>query len=132
MKKTVINTLLLVFNLFFVNNVIFSQSGENTYQKKVHEKSMKEYKKDYGSYNYKYTPKDGYVPTEETAIQIAEIIWLSRYGKDIYETKPFIATLIDNKFWVVIGSLPENRVGGVPYIEIRKKDAKILKSMHTK
>lgn len=72
-----------------------------------------------------------YVPNEETAKKIAEAIWLPIYGENIYQQKPFIATL-DNGIWVVEGSLPEGMKGGVAYIEIQKKDCKILKVTHGK
>lgn len=79
-----------------------------------------------------YDPqKDGYVPNAETAIKIAEAIWLPIYGDKIYDSKPFKATLRDNEVWVVEGTLNTQR-GGVPYAEIQKKDCKILKVIHTK
>ena len=41
------------------------------------------------------TPKgialeNGVVPAEETAIQLAECIWISIYGGDIYFSTPFV------------------------------------------
>jgi hypothetical protein len=79
-----------------------------------------------------YTPKDGYVPNEETAIKIAEAIWLPIYGKDIEKSKPFVAHLKDATVWIVEGTLPPHYLGGVPYVEIRKSDCKILKVTHGK
>lgn len=75
--------------------------------------------------------KIDYVPNEETAIKIAEAIWLPIYGENIYNKKPFKAELKDN-IWIVKGSLPEKMVGGVPYIEIQKSDCKILGVAHGK
>jgi hypothetical protein len=72
-----------------------------------------------------------YVPNEETAVKIAEAILYSIYGENIYQQRPFIVTL-DNEVWIVEGSLPEGMKGGVAYIEIRKKDCKILKTTHSK
>lgn len=72
-----------------------------------------------------------YVPNEETAIKIAEAIWLPIYGVKIEKFKPYKAELKDNTVWVVEGTLKEGK-GGVPYIEINKKDCKILKVMHEK
>ncbi|MFD2162276.1 YbbC/YhhH family protein [Paradesertivirga mongoliensis] len=74
---------------------------------------------------------DDYVPNEETAIKIAEAVWLPIYGKKIYKNEPFEATLMNDSVWVVMGTLKEQK-GGVPYIEIRKKDCKILKVIHGK
>lgn len=73
-----------------------------------------------------------YVPNEETAIKIAEAIWLPIYGKSIYEKKPFKAILINNEIWKVQGTYNFEKLGGVPYIEIRKKDCKIIKVTHGK
>jgi hypothetical protein len=73
-----------------------------------------------------------YVPNEETAIKIAEAIWYPIYGKDILDKKPYVAKLIDNKIWVVRRTMPDDYIGGVPYIEIQKSDCKILKVTHGK
>lgn len=72
-----------------------------------------------------------YVPNEETAIKIAEAIWYPIYGSKIEKFKPYKAELKDNTVWIVEGTLKEGK-GGVPYIEINKKDCKILKLMHEK
>ena len=72
-----------------------------------------------------------FVPNEETAIKIAEAIWLPIYGEKIYQKKPFKAEL-ENEVWIVKGSLPLGMKGGVPYIEIQKKDCKILQVTHGK
>jgi hypothetical protein len=72
-----------------------------------------------------------YVPNEETARKIAEAIWLPIYGESIYKQKPFVVTL-ERNIWIVEGSLPEGMKGGVAYIEIQKKDCKILKVIHSK
>jgi len=72
-----------------------------------------------------------YVPDKETAIKIAEAVWLPLYGDKIYNYKPFVARLINKKTWIVEGTLHEAK-GGVPYIEIQKKDCKVLKVYHGK
>jgi len=84
-----------------------------------------------------YIPLSGYVKNEETAKKIAEAIWISIYGeKNIQGQKPFRVYLKGGKIWVVKGILncPEgfSCVGGTAYIEIRKKDGKILKVIHGK
>ena len=72
-------------------------------------------------------PPNGVVPDEETAIKIADAVWLAFYGEDIYERTPFVATLDPiTQVWYVLGTLPENMFGGVPEIGIRKSDGKIL------
>jgi hypothetical protein len=75
--------------------------------------------------------KDGYVPNAETAIKVAEAIWLPIYGDDIYKNKPFKATLKNNEVWIVEGTLYTDK-GGVPYAEIQKKDCKVLNVIHGK
>jgi len=83
--------------------------------------------------NKKNSEENNYVPDKETAIKIAEAIWLPIYGKKIYSEKPFEATLDKKaKIWIVHGTLSANAVGGVAYIEIQKSDCKILNVYHEK
>jgi len=81
------------------------------------------------------------VPDEKTAIKIAEAVWLPIYGKDIYNERPFKASLEGDSIWIVHGSLPKTKksnneihitFGGVAYCHIRKKDGTILQVIHTK
>jgi len=76
-------------------------------------------------------PKSGFVPNKTTAIKIAEAVWLPIYGESIYKKRPYKVKL-ENGIWVVEGTLPLTSKGGVPYIEIQKKDGKILKVIHDK
>jgi len=78
-----------------------------------------------------YIPKSGFVPDKTTAIKIAEAIWLPIYGERIYKKRPYSIKL-ENGIWFIMGTLLPNSKGGVPYIEIQKKDGKILKVMHGK
>ena len=80
----------------------------------------------------RYTPEAGFVPDANTAIMIAEAVWLPIYGKAVLTKKPFEARLIDGGVWVVEGSLPKGMEGGVPYIEISKLDGRILEVTHGK
>lgn len=73
---------------------------------------------------------NNYVPNKETAIRVAEAIWLPIYGDKIYRNKPFIAKL-NGDVWVVEGTLHTDS-GGVPYIEIRKEDCKVMDVYHSK
>ena len=52
-----------------------------------------------------YKPKNGFVPNKETALKIAEAVWLPIYGKSIYNEKPFKATLLNGQIWQVEGTL---------------------------
>jgi hypothetical protein len=73
------------------------------------------------------------VPDKQTAIKIAEAIWLPIYGKMIYNEKPFVAELTNTGIWIVNGSLQNPRgKGGTAHIEIQKSDCKILKVYHGK
>lgn len=114
MKKH--NTFILILLLIFYNS--FSQEKTNS-QKIV---------------NYEDKPnlvfKD-FVPDKETAIKIAEAVLLPIYGKKIYKQRPFVARLKTSNVWAVEGTLHTTK-GGVAYIEIQKKDAKILKIYHEK
>lgn len=72
-----------------------------------------------------------FVPDKETAIKIAEAIWHPIYGDMLNDEKPFVARLKNPNVWIVEGTL-KYQVGGVAYIEIQKKDCKILKVTHGK
>jgi hypothetical protein len=76
-------------------------------------------------------PNNGFVPDAETAIRVAEAIWLPIYGKGIYQRKPFVAHL-NGDVWVVEGSLPKGVLGGVPLAEISKSDGRVLRVTHGK
>ncbi|WP_096359581.1 YbbC/YhhH family protein [Sulfuricaulis limicola] len=82
-----------------------------------------------GETKHNVSPKDGLVPNAETAIKIAEAVWLPIYGDGIFKKKPFKARLVGD-VWVVEGTLPLEMVGGVPLAEISKKDGKILRVSH--
>lgn len=80
---------------------------------------------------YKRHPKDyGLVGDKETALKIAEAVWLPVYGKRIYRNKPFNVELKDS-VWIVTGTLHAD-FGGTPYIEIHRKDCRIIKMSHGK
>lgn len=77
-----------------------------------------------------YTPKDGYVPDEQTAITIAVAVWTPIYGKEqIDNEKPYRAVLKDG-VWTVTGALPTGSNGGTAIAKISKKDGRILKVNH--
>jgi len=78
------------------------------------------------------TPKNGFVPNEQVAIQIAVAVWTPIYGKENIEKQmPYKAWLKDG-IWRVTGTLPQNMVGGVAIAEIQKSDAKIVRISHGK
>ena len=66
-----------------------------------------------------YVPAEGYVPTAEVAIKIAE-------------QEPYKATLAEG-VWTVEGTLPKRyKKGGVAVAEISKRDGRILRVVHGK
>ncbi|WP_413666466.1 NTF2 fold immunity protein [Mucilaginibacter sp. Mucisp86] len=70
---------------------------------------------------------DGFVPDEETAIKIAEAIWLPIYGKKIYDEEPFNASLTNDGNWIILGSLGYGRHGGGELMAVlQPKDGKII------
>ncbi len=81
--------------------------------------------------NHSFIPEKGFVPNAETAINIAEAVWLPIYGTSIYQRKPFSAKL-ENDVWIVKGSLPKNLLGGVPIAEISKSNGEILRVSYGK
>lgn len=77
-------------------------------------------------------PSSGFVPDAVTAKRIAEAVWLPIYGKKVLSEKPYQATLNSKDVWVVEGFLPKEMDGGVAYIEISKRDGRILEVTHGK
>jgi NTF2 fold immunity protein len=88
-------------------------------------------------------PKRNYVPNSETAVAIAEAVFIPVYGKKQIESeRPFTATLKDD-VWTVAGTLycpdgkpqtdkPPTCVGGVAVAQISKIDARIISMTHYK
>lgn len=79
-----------------------------------------------------FVPAGGFVPDAATAVQIAEAVWLPIYGTNVLHEKPFTARLTGEGVWIVEGSLPEGMKGGVAYLEISKRDGRILAVTHGK
>ena len=67
-----------------------------------------------------------------TAINIAEPILFSIYGKDnITKQRPYEIYLIDS-YWVISGTLPKKYKGGTFLIIIDSRDCKIIRITHGK
>lgn len=67
-----------------------------------------------------------------TAINTAEPILFSIYGKNnIIKQKPYETYLIDN-YWIITGMLPKDYMGGTFLIIINAFDGKIIKITHGK
>lgn len=76
--------------------------------------------------------QNGYINDETTAIRIAESVLLPIYGKEILNEKPFHATLKNDSIWVIDGTQKKGDAAGTVYVEIQKKDCKIIKLFHYK
>ncbi|RYH15831.1 MAG: hypothetical protein EON54_28515 [Alcaligenaceae bacterium] len=69
-----------------------------------------------------FTPKEGFLPDEATAIAVAEIILIKIYGVNaIKEQRPFSANL-NGEIWDIKGSLSPQEVGGTAHIRIKKME----------
>lgn len=67
-----------------------------------------------------------------TAINIAEPILFSIYGKDnITNQRPYEIYFVDN-YWVIGGTLPKEYLGGTFLIIIDSRNCKIIKIAHGK
>lgn len=68
----------------------------------------------------------GLIPNQETAIKVAEAVWLPIYGKKMYDEAPFNASLTENGNWLVLGSTYGKHGGGELMIILQPKDGKII------
>ncbi len=83
-------------------------------------------------------PKEGFVPTADVAIQIAEAVLAPVYGKDVVDSeRPFHAAL-KGDLWVVIGTVPCEGAplgavcpGGNAEVRVSKKTGRIIYMMHS-
>lgn len=72
-----------------------------------------------------------YSDKELKAIEIAEMEFVKIYGKDVLSKKPFILEIKDSVY-VIKGTLPAGRDGGVPNAIIDTATLKIIDVYHTK
>jgi len=72
--------------------------------------------------------RKGVVPDKETAIKIAEAVWIPMFGEEyVYFRKPYKFYYIPIlRYWIISGTLPPNLFGGVQQIVIKKGNGKIL------
>ncbi|MBZ5535620.1 MAG: hypothetical protein LAO31_06660 [Acidobacteriia bacterium] len=72
-------------------------------------------------------PLQGFVPDKETAVRIAEAVWIGLYGqKGIELRKPYKAEL-DKGVWTVTGTCLDEGTPRVPMARISKWDGAILR-----
>lgn len=75
--------------------------------------------------------KEGVVCSAKAASQIASAVLVPVYGKEIYLEQPYLISYFDG-IWYVEGNLSKDFSRGIFYVEIRQKDGKILKMLHTR
>jgi hypothetical protein len=80
-----------------------------------------------------YDKKDGVVPNPQIAADLAEIILFPIYGKrEIVKQRPYCVELLNNRIWVISGSLSPKSEGGCFTIFVEKQNGKILLISHGK
>ena len=111
--------------------LLFFSSCFQDRQKKIVVKESKTYYMNDTNFVRSNPQKDGFVPDDTTAIKIAVAIWLPIYGKQIYESTPFLAILRNDSIWEVTGTINTTE-GGAPFAFIQKSNGKILDVYHEK
>lgn len=86
---------------------------------------------DHISYNG-ISPKEGFVPNAEIAVQIANVILSELYETDKIKNQQPFSVNIENNVWIIEGNLNKEFKGGVAYIEIDKMTGEVLKVYHGK
>jgi hypothetical protein len=77
-----------------------------------------------------FRPRNGYVPDQKTAMQVAEAILVSVYGEgQVKAQEPFRVSL-DGNIWTVKGALPHGPEGNAE-IKLSKKDGAVLYVSHS-
>jgi hypothetical protein len=70
------------------------------------------------------------IKSKETAVAVAEPTLFKIYGKKhIISERPYEIYFIDN-YWILMGTIPENSVGGGFLIILRARDGWIIKLTH--
>lgn len=79
-----------------------------------------------------YLPENGCITDPQTAVSIAEAVWLPIYGDMIYDELPFNVVLLKDSVWLIEGTLDKGSVGGTVSMKILKKNGEILDVTHYK
>ncbi len=93
---------------------------------------------DYNDYQYyieNFSSEEtlGRILNAKDAALKAETVWVEIYGELIKNKRPYQLSFDEeSQVWLIEGTLPENHVGGVPHILIRKSDGKVLAVWHDK
>jgi NTF2 fold immunity protein len=79
---------------------------------------------------HSYVPDNGFVPTAQVAVEIARARLTPIYGRERIEGQLPLTARLEGDWWVVEGTLPPGRVGGVAHAEITRADGRILRVTH--
>jgi NTF2 fold immunity protein len=76
-------------------------------------------------------PPNGFVPDEQTAMRIAEAVWIPLYGQEQIDSEKPFRVYLQNGVWIVKGKpIPKDSFGGVAIAEISKKNGRIIRVSH--
>ena len=79
-----------------------------------------------------HVPPDGFVPTAEVAVRIAEAVLAPVYGEQLIALQRPLKATLKGETWFVVGTIAENRMGGVAEVEIAKGDGRIIRMVHSR
>lgn len=128
MKKTIVNISLFIIGLFVGGFITINYYNKETLSLTSKDIVCEKRQILYPNSAVGIKPKIGMVFKKEMAAGIAEAVWLSTYGHDIYKLRPYRVSLVNNNVWVVSGTIQDQyQCGGGAYIEIQKSDGKILR-----
>lgn len=124
--KVVLNVVLTLFSVISCTESktmhIFSENTNSNYAKSELESALTE---------NEILP-DKVISDSETAVEIAEIILFKIYRKEnIIKQRPYDVNYIDN-YYIINGTLPNDKMGGTFLIVINSKDGKVIKLTHEK
>jgi hypothetical protein len=126
----------MTFRFIFIITVLFSQTSCGQSYKGRTTLGVEYAKQELRSALQNPTTKqilaDTLIKNKETAIQISEAILFQIYGKDnITSQRPYETYFIDG-YWILNGTLPENKLGGTFIIIINSKNGQVIKLTHGK
>lgn len=128
-NKTIIISIFIVAVAVFV--IVYLNILSIKSDKKIESFNVSEYSEEIRKFGS--VENVGEVPNSSKAKIVAETLWVKTYGEDIKRMRPY-KVLFDsnNEVWLVQGTLPKNKLGGVPNILIQKRDGRVLAIWHTK
>lgn len=128
-----IKTFSALITFFLVASVCNGQTKNDSLKREVlYARSVLKEALDHPTLSNVINSKDLLLKSEQMAIDVAEPILFSVYGKKhILGEKPYHCTLVD-KYWVISGSLPAGYEGGVFLIIMDATNAKVIKLIHGK